>query len=568
MAASCCFTTAVLAPPRRPQYDAESTRRPPSRKSRSSSVPPKRRARVPLPLSVPPSAVPEDDTEPGWGSGERTTPRPEAEGIIDPDAASQVFTLAFPTPTVEKSPTPSKPSVPLFGVSESFSEYASDSISVAPSVVSPPRTPNPAEVKKRADELRQKRREARNKTYAYNVKMKDLAVRRDMEGCLSLLDEMRDAGIQADCYTYSTILSCCAKTRATETAFTLYGRMLAERVRLDEHLLITMMNIAGRALPPNLEFLRALFHQAPSPSRVLCNVFIGGLANAGQVDDVDNVLRYMKMRQLGSDGYTASGVTKAYVRAGFTDEANRRLRSMQNEGIRIPTTAYNTIIAAFAAEGRTALAMKLFNILGSKRRTQVSYNVMITAYAHGRKTDIEDAFNLFDAMLQEGLHKGDRYTMHALMKVCLASSDGHVAFKTYEAFSSEKAGPNWLPNQVSYRLAFQAAAVSRDMEAIETVYRDVVKNGAKLRRDAAGMSIAAIIRCGNLKLALTFVRKYLAIDNEKDEVPLFFEAIETSFSRLRGPAMLSQAGNVEADEVVADLVKAWDIVSENEDETR
>ena len=403
------------------------------------------------------------------------------------------------------------------------------------------------------EERRARRRAQRDLIYAYNLQLKELTHKRDLSGCLALMDEMRAKGAKPDAYTYSTVLSCCARLKATETAFQLFGRILAERVRLDEHVIITMMNIAGRANPPNLDLLRALFHQASAPSRVMCNVFIEGLANAGMVDDVEGVLRYMSLRSIAIDSYTSAGLAKAYVRSGEPEIALNRLLELQKTGVLIPPFAFNTVMSGFSNVGDAESARKVFNMLGKRGRTQVSYNVMIAAYSTTNPPDIEKAFDVFNFMLREGRCAGDRYTAHSLMKVSLAAGDGAMALHTYAAMKNNR----WMPNQVSYRLAATAAAIQRDGLAVSEIASDVVKNGARLRRDSATMLVVAALRSGELESALKYTLDFVEPKKERHNAREFFKDVREQLKCFNGPVIIAEEGGIYADEVVKDLFSAW-----------
>ncbi len=403
------------------------------------------------------------------------------------------------------------------------------------------------------EERRARRRAQRDLVYAYNLHLKQLTRKRDLDGCLAVMDEMRAKGAKPDAYSYSTVLSCCSRLKATETAFYLYGRMLVERVRLDEHVLVTVMNIAGRADPPNLDLLRALFHQSSAPSRVMCNVFIEGLANAGLIDDVEGVVRYMKLRGLTIDGYTTAGIAKAYVRSGEPEAALERLIELRKSGAVVPPFAFNTVMSAYSSMGDVESTRKVFDMLGKRGRTQVSYNVMIAAYASTNSPNMEKAFDVFEFMLREGRSTGDRYTGHALMKVCIAAGDGAMAYATYTAMKSNR----WMPNQVSYRLAATAAAMIRDGLAVAEIADDAARNGTRLRRDSAIMLVVAALRAGEMDTALRYAVDFVEQKRERRHAQDFFDEVREQLLRLDGAAMLIDGAALEAEEVVRDLVSAW-----------
>lgn len=399
------------------------------------------------------------------------------------------------------------------------------------------------------EERRARRRELRNRTYMYNVQLKELTRKRNLEACLELLAEMRSRRVRADAYTYSTVLTCCSRLRATETALELYGRMLVDRVRVDEHVLVTMMGIAARANPPCLDMLRALFHQSSAPNLIMCNVYLDGLANAGMANDVEGVLRYMALRGLETDAYTGTAVAKAYVRSGRMKDAEKRVAELMKTSRQVNAGPLNVVMAAYSSIGDVKSARRVFDKLGHLR-SLVSYNVLIAAYIPS--ANMQGAFDVFDLMLHHG-HVGDRYTMHSLMKVCIAAGDGAVAFHTYTTFRDST---RWMPNNVSYRTAAHAAALSRDPCVVAEVAEDARKYGCVLREDAVAMLVGAALRSSSDDDAITYTIEYLGRSSERDS---FFNAVQAALESLPSPVLEEDPG-LDAREVVGNLIRACNIL--------
>lgn len=404
-----------------------------------------------------------------------------------------------------------------------------------------------AEKEERERQLRLK--SERSATYLWNLELKSLAKRGDVDACLDALDEMRNTGVKADAYSYSTVLGCCARRGATDIALDLYARMSMDRVRVDEHVLVTLIGIAGRASPPQLELCRALFHRSHKPSLVLCNVFLDALARAALIDDVENVLQFMRLneaRGMAPDAYTAAAVARCYINAGRVVDARDRLLEMLQNGVPPSPPADCLVLGALGREGLVDDARAMFE--RAPRRSVVMYNVMIGALANGRPV-VDEAFALFERMLQEGL-PADRYTLHALMRVCIAARNGKVALHVYEAVKESE----FMTNSVSYRLALHAAAIERDGLAVSEILNDVRRNDAVLRQDATATLVAAYVRCADLYSALHHTQQFLLREGV-EEKSSFFSAVTEILATLE-----ERNGDKVAALVVDDLRRSWGVL--------
>lgn len=559
-----CFQlapTALMAPPRAP--DAKR----PARRSASPAPPRRRRVAVhpaPRRFQTHPS-MPELFTEtapakthPRRQRRERrrapVTPPPFHEGLLDADAAAEVVARAFgnvanpPAAAGLAAAVQNRAGTRLRPVRHASQRTeTSDSEDETTRFAAAPLAEVSDKVEKIAALQAERRalwRLRRNETYACNLELKDLARRRDLQGCLNILEDMSVRGVRADAYSYSTVLSCCARNGGIEVALKLYARMEADRIRVDEHVLVVLVGIAGRAEPPQLDFARALFHRSRQPSLVLCNSFLDALARSALVKDVESLLAYMVASGVGSDAYSASAVAKAYATAGRGADGAARLAVLRDEGVPVPPQAHCMIVRALAHEGRVKDARAVFERM--PERTQVAYNVMIAAYEHSEQPDVAAAFDLFEDMLQIGVAP-DRYTLHALMKVCLAAHAGAMALQVYGALKESR----FSPNVVSYRLALQAAAVERDALAVSDIVYDVGANGGKLREDGAAMLVAACVRCDDVQDALVHVQEYLERTGVAS-ADSFFTLVEESLEKI-GEG--SDAGR----RVVRDLRESWRI---------
>lgn len=378
------------------------------------------------------------------------------------------------------------------------------------------------------DELNPDQRRAQKAAvYSYNLELKRLARARDLQGSLTLLSNMREMNLWPDKYSYSTVLTCCRKVRATDVAFSLYKSMQEERVRIDNHILVNLLSIAGSASPPRIDTCHRLFRSAKSkPSVIMCNVLMDALARCGRVDDCMATLNYMALHGIQPDKYTVSAVVKAYVRAGQNEKAFQRLKQMHAGAIETSAAAFDQLMDAYGKLGAMDKAIEVYDtmvVLGVAP-TQVTYNILIGACIHTH--NVSRAFEIFEEMRHTTPFLGDRYTYNILMKCCIAAGEGGEALRVYSMLKQR----SFLPNQVSYRLVLQAAGQIMDIEATLNVAEDMERNGCVPREDTCATLVAAAIRCSDLESALRFSERYLSSKAEFSSEQFF----ETILDALRG----------------------------------
>lgn len=389
--------------------------------------------------------------------------------------------------------------------------------------------------------------------YSYNVQLKQLAHKKDLKGCLLLLGELRQASLSPDKYTYSTVLSCCARTKAPDVAMELYNCMITEGVPVDDYIRTNLLTVAANSSPPRLEMCVRVFKSTCKPSRFMCNVMMDAYARFGLVDECLTTYRYMSLRSMQADKYTVSALIKAYVTAGRLNEAVDNIHEMHAAGLEVASAAFGQVMDAFGRSGALDKAVKVFDsmTLYGVQPTQITYNILIGACEYVSMT--EQAFEIYEEMKAASSFPGDRYTLHCLMKCCLRVADGCRAFDLYRKI---RAAP-FPCNQVSYRLALTAAGQMMDLNAVMEVADDIEAHKRKPREDTAAFLVAAAIRCSDLEGALKFFGDYLKQQTAETKIVQFFDAIRTALKAFEEYDEDSQGDFEYTALVVGELERSW-----------
>lgn len=342
-------------------------------------------------------------------------------------------------------------------------------------------------------------------TFQYNIKLNKLAHRKDsLSHCLRLFDQMRQRNVQPDKYTYSALLTSCARARAPQAAFEIYHDIRKHGIPLDFHLRSSLLKLAALQPNPQLDLCSRLFHGAPRPNRVMCNVMMDAYASVGSVDECISTFRYMNSAGIEPDRYTVSALTKAYIKANRTEEGIINLTNMKQSGLEIPSSVFSNIISEFGQRKQLDRAVMMYDLMTSWSipPDQVTFNVLIRACAHAG--DVHQAMEILEEMRHTAGFNGDRYTFHALIQCYLSVGDGHTALHWYKQISNT----TFHRNQVSYRLAFKAAGQVLDLNSVYAIVEDMKNAHLCPREDTLATLMAACIRCSDLEGASFFFKKF------------------------------------------------------------
>lgn len=389
---------------------------------------------------------------------------------------------------------------------------------------------------------------------ARNAQLKALAKRKHLDACLSFMNEMRESAVVPDKYSYSIVLTCCARLGAVDVARDLYRRMRLEGIVPDDYIRTNLLTVAANAKPPQVRMCARLFATMRNPTVYMCNVMIDAYARAGNVDSCIAMCRYMRLCGLEADKYTMSALIKAYVKSGRIEEAFQRLREMHAAGLELSAAAFGQVIDAFGKLGLMDRAVKVFDLmtLFGVAPTQATYNTLIAACSTKGMT--KKAYEIFEEMKATSSFVGDRYTIHSLMSCCLKSRDATRVMQLYRMI---KKGP-FMCNQVSYRYALTAAGQSMDIDAMMEVKDDMETQDVSPREDTAAALVAAAIRCSDLQLALDSFAEYKRIQRAESEMTAFFAEIKAALKGFEE----SREGGVNDFEctvlVVDELERSWE----------
>ncbi|XP_058110777.1 pentatricopeptide repeat-containing protein At3g14730 [Magnolia sinica] len=162
----------------------------------------------------------------------------------------------------------------------------------------------------------------------------------DHDGTLRLFDRMRDAGIQPDSITISTILPVCSQLAALMHGREIHGYMIVSGMRRDGDVYVENAIIDMYAKCGSLRDARVVFDRMMDRDVVSWNIMILGYGLHGHGHEALDVFSSMLAKNVEPDEVTFVGVLTACSHAGLVGRGLEILVSMEPDHGVIPTVEH------------------------------------------------------------------------------------------------------------------------------------------------------------------------------------------------------------------------------------
>nr|CAB3478874.1 unnamed protein product [Digitaria exilis] len=191
-----------------------------------------------------------------------------------------------------------------------------------------------------------RRRGAAPDRVTYSTLMSGLAKHNQLVSALDLLDEMPSCGVQADTVCYNALLSGCFKNGKFEKAMRVWGQLVRD--------------------------------PGASPNLATYKVMLDGLCKFGRFKEAGEVWSRMVANKHQPDTVTHGILIHGLCRSGDVDGAARVYSEMVKAGLVLDVAVYNSLIKGFCEAGKIGEAWKFWDSAGfSGVRDITTYNIMI-----------------------------------------------------------------------------------------------------------------------------------------------------------------------------------------------
>ncbi|KAL6054268.1 hypothetical protein QOT17_017463 [Balamuthia mandrillaris] len=232
----------------------------------------------------------------------------------------------------------------------------------------------------------------------------------DGQEALQLFQEMEEAGVPADPFTFSIVLKACGMMKDVETGKRVHRELLrcGSLSLFEANALITMYGKCGK-----MEEARAVFQGMKERDVVTWNTMIAAATQSGHGQEALQLFQEMRQAGVAADAFTFPSVLKACGMVEDLEMGKRVHAEVLRRGLQGNIVLCNALISMYSTCRRMEEARAVFQ--GMKKRDVVTWNTMIAAATqsgHG-----QEALQLFQEMRQAGV-AADAFTFPSVLKAC------------------------------------------------------------------------------------------------------------------------------------------------------
>ncbi len=331
----------------------------------------------------------------------------------------------------------------------------------------------------------------------FNILIRGLVRRNDLDAAFQMVEEMRELGIEPNDVTRNTLIDGCAKSGRYERAW----------------------QLAAELSPKTGD--------GPNSLRVALTSMLMSHAEAGRLSEALGLLRELEKKQTTSSGITYAALIKACLQNGRVKAAEKILSSMPDNAFE-RISAYNALVSGLCKLEKPATLERAFALVNEMKtgtdfeirptsetynelldglvkqqkyeRAEevitsmehladvVSYSVIIRGY--GAAGDANSAKRAFARMVRTGI-RPDVIALNTLINACCRGDD--IAFATRILEEMEADRLLWKMSAASYSPLIAAHGRGRRFDESWGMYLRMKENGVKTNSFVCSMMANIIL---------------------------------------------------------------------------
>eukprot|EP00416_Gambierdiscus_australes_P031375 CAMPEP_0171088832 /NCGR_PEP_ID=MMETSP0766_2-20121228/21014_1 /TAXON_ID=439317 /ORGANISM="Gambierdiscus australes, Strain CAWD 149" /LENGTH=622 /DNA_ID=CAMNT_0011546653 /DNA_START=102 /DNA_END=1970 /DNA_ORIENTATION=+ len=269
----------------------------------------------------------------------------------------------------------------------------------------------------------------------YGNMIRYAATNNDCEVALSLVQEMREAGLEIDSVVYNTALATCVGANKVDQA----------------HALLQEMEHVGGVVDV-----------------ITYNTLAKGYAKAGRMDRCFELYEHMRGGGIQPSQVTYGILLDGCINDNKVDRAVEVYDEMRREGCPMNTVLYTTLIKGFARAGQVDQAMRVYGQMRSEGGVPpdlITFSILIKAncdYCH-----LESALMLLEAMVDLKL-RPDEVIFNNLLGGCVKESNVELARRLYQEMVAAGIRPSNATFSIFIRLYSQCKLLDEAVEMLRS----------------------------------------------------------------------------------------------------
>ncbi|KAL6055691.1 Pentatricopeptide repeat-containing protein [Balamuthia mandrillaris] len=231
---------------------------------------------------------------------------------------------------------------------------------------------------------------------------------------LQLFQEMEEAGVPADAFTFSIVLKACGMTKDVETGKRVHEEML-RRGSLSLSEANALISMYGKCR--KMEEARAVFQGMKERDVVTWTAMITAETQSGDGTEALQLFQEMEKVDVSADAFTFAVVLKACGMTKDVETGKRVHEEMLRRGS-LSLSEATALISMYGKCGKMEEARAVFQAM--KERNVVTWTAMIAEEA--QRENGKEALQLFEEMQQAGV-AANAFTFAAVLKACASTAD-------------------------------------------------------------------------------------------------------------------------------------------------
>eukprot|EP01018_Ginkgo_biloba_P024036 Gb_18979 [translate_table: standard] len=204
------------------------------------------------------------------------------------------------------------------------------------------------------------------------------------EEALALFQEMQRTGIQANEFTFASVLPACADMASLKNGKEVHEEIIKSGLQSDLFVGSALVDMYVKC--KSFENARKVFDNMSERDVVSWNAMIAGYSQNGDVDEALKLFQGMPERNVISWTSMIAG----YAQNGYVEEAWELFQKMPEPNV----ISWTAMLVGYAQNGRIDEACKLFQKM--PERNVVSWTAMVAGYAQNGRVD--EALEIFKKM--------------------------------------------------------------------------------------------------------------------------------------------------------------------------
>ncbi|EYU26539.1 hypothetical protein ABFS82_02G067900 [Erythranthe guttata] len=265
------------------------------------------------------------------------------------------------------------------------------------------------------------------------------------ESGLKLFNQMKQAGLEPDIVTYSTLLSGCTKVKGGYIkAMELVQEIKCRKLQMDTVIYGTLISVcaSNNQREEAEKYFNEMKSEGHSPNVFHYSSLLNAYAIDGSYKKADALIEEMRSAGIELNKIILTTQLKVYVKGGLFDKSRELLDQLQALGYAEDEMPYCLLMDGLAKSGKVPEAKSLFDEMRQKevKNDGFSYSIMISALC--RSGLIEEA-KMLACEFETKYDKYDVVILNSMLCAYCRSGEMENVMKTMKKMDESSISPDW-----------------------------------------------------------------------------------------------------------------------------